>query len=377
MNMKAPSIALTIMMRNEASVIGQSISAALPFVDAIVVVDTGSTDDSIARAREAIGWKRGTVEQRPWRGFAESRNDALDIAFEHADYSLMIDADSLLVSEPGYDAESLRSQLHGPAHNMHILHGVTKYSRPLLVRRDSGARYKGVVHEFLDFAGRTSQNMISGFHVVNNGAGTSARNRNPRKYFDDAVVLRDALEANPAQLTARYTFYLAQSYLNAGLLRLALETYERRCGLGGWIEEVYISNLAIASLKEKLKFPDHEIVNAYLKAFEVLPTRAESLCELARFAREQNRWNLAHMVAKRGLEIAEPVDALFSDTSVYKWKLRYELSISSWYVRRFAEGQQLCEDLLASDVLDKRHRQTTENNLRLYLDRSANRRESH
>jgi hypothetical protein len=166
-----------------------------------VVVDTRSTDDSIARAREAIGWKRGTVEQRPWRGFAESGHDALDIAFEHADYSLMIDADSLLFSEPGYDAESLRSQLHGPTHNMHILHGVTKYSRPLLVRRDSGARYKGVVHEFLDFAGRTSRNMISGFHVVNNGAGTSARNRNPRKYFDDAVVLCDALEANPAQLT--------------------------------------------------------------------------------------------------------------------------------------------------------------------------------
>lgn len=376
--MTKPSVALTIIMKDEESVIKSTIEAARPYVDKIVVVDTGSSDRSIIVAQETIGSSIGTVVNRPWKGFADSRNDALEIAFELADYSLMIDADSLLVAETNANSESLRQQLRKPIHKVHIVHGNTRYSRPLIVHRDSGARYKGVVHEFLEFPkSYGTPDLITGFHVVNNGAGISARNKNPQKYFDDAVTLRDALESDPQTLTSRYTFYLAQSYMHAGLLRLALRTYEQRVMQGDWLEEVYISYLAIAKLKEKLKFPNHEIIHALLMAHESNPRRAESLCELARFARAKSLWNLAHMTALRGLQISEPEDSLFSDMTVYRWRLRFELSISSWYVGRFDEGAKYCSELISSGLLDEAHQKTTVNNLRLYNERTGNRIDTH
>lgn len=365
--MSLPTIALTLIMKNEEEVVGRCIEAALPFVDSVVVVDTGSTDRSVEVARAAIGELPGIVAEIPWKGFAESRNDALGVAGEFADYSLMIDADSMLQAGSGLTRETLAKQLILPAHRLHIMQGNTRYSRPQLTHKNSGAKFRGAVHEFVTFpVGSPEPTLIQGFQILNNGIGTSSRNRNPRKYFDDAIAIRKAMESESGELLPRYTFYLAQSYLNAGMLTLALETYERRSAMGGWAEELYIAALAKARIKAQLKHPESEVVAAFLAAYEALPTRAESLCDLARFARVHNKWNLAYMAATWGSSIPEPLDALFSEVSVYRWGLRYELSISSWYVGNFDQGLSLCEDLLASDLLGDGERKATEGNLDLY-----------
>ena len=40
--MELPTVALTIIMKNEENLIESCIESAMPFVDAVVVVDTGS-----------------------------------------------------------------------------------------------------------------------------------------------------------------------------------------------------------------------------------------------------------------------------------------------------------------------------------------------
>lgn len=81
-------VALVVIARDEAPRIGRLLASAAPFVDAMHVLDTGSTDDTprLAAAQGAI------VSHLPWPGdFAAARNVAL--ARAGADWHLVLDAD--------------------------------------------------------------------------------------------------------------------------------------------------------------------------------------------------------------------------------------------------------------------------------------------
>lgn len=85
----------TILTRNEAHNIGDCLDSLAQLADEIVVLDSGSTDNTcdIARARGA----RVMVDDGPWPGFGAQKNRALDQA--RGDWVLSIDADERVTPE--------------------------------------------------------------------------------------------------------------------------------------------------------------------------------------------------------------------------------------------------------------------------------------
>src|SRR5215472_11677105 len=75
-----------LITRNEAANIGDCLDA-LAFCDERIVVDCGSTDDTVAIARG----KGARVESHEFRGFGAQKNFALSLA--SGDWVLSIDAD--------------------------------------------------------------------------------------------------------------------------------------------------------------------------------------------------------------------------------------------------------------------------------------------
>ena len=98
-------LSLSMIVRDEAAQIEDCLRSVQGFADELVVVDTGSSDDTMARAR-ALGAR---VEQIPWPGdFAPARNQALQ--WVSGDWVLVLDADERLRPEAMAPLRALMAQ---------------------------------------------------------------------------------------------------------------------------------------------------------------------------------------------------------------------------------------------------------------------------
>ncbi|HWA70773.1 MAG TPA: glycosyltransferase [Polyangiaceae bacterium] len=342
------TVCLNMIVKNEAKVIARCLASARPFIDAWVIVDTGSSDGTQGLIREALQGVPGELFERPWRNFGANRTEALELARGRADYTLIIDADEVLEASPGFawpeltlDAYQLRTEL-----------GDLKYYRTQLVRSRLPWRYEGALHEHLACDKPFTEGKLEG--LVDRAHTDGARSADPQKYLKDAAVFEQALKEEPSN--TRYVFYLAQSYRDAGNDEASLLHYRRRATLGGWEEEVWYSLYQVASLLEKLGRPEPEVVMAYLDAHQFRPQRAETMCALARYFRLKQKYALAYVFARQAVDTPPPNDTLFVHTGTYAWRARDELSIAAYYVGQHEQAIALTSALLDSPALPAEER---------------------
>ena len=81
-----PRVTVTIITKNEAAHIGAAIDSA-SWADEIIVVDSGSSDDTVALAAA----KGVRVESRTWTGWVDQKNHAASLATN--DWIFSLDAD--------------------------------------------------------------------------------------------------------------------------------------------------------------------------------------------------------------------------------------------------------------------------------------------
>jgi hypothetical protein len=274
----------------------------------------------------------GELHERPWRDFEYNRSEALLLARGNGDYVLIIDADDVLEIAPDTSLPRLRAD----SYTIEIVDVGMSYARPQLVNNALPWRYEGVLHEYLTCEAASSSERLSGVRIQRNHDG--ARRKDPRTYRRDAEVLEAALqtETNPF-LRTRYRFYLAQSYRDCRDWEKALENYLARSELGFWQEEVFISLYSAAQLMEQLGRPDREIIDTYLRAATALPTRAEALHGASRFCRLKGMHEEGYQIAKRGMAIPMPSDALFVEPWIYETGLLDELSVNAYWTGRYSE----------------------------------------
>ena len=217
-----------MIVKNEASVIARCLASVRPLIDYWIIVDTGSTDGTQDIIRNSLQDIPGELHESPWVDFAHNRSEALTLARKHGDYSLIIDADDVLELPPGFRLPLLKEN----SIVVEIRNQGRRLLRPQLVRNTLPWRYEGVLHEFLSciddngrrmFAENLSQKRLPGVKIVMTEEGARRRTSSMERYRRDALVIENALrtETDPF-LVARYEFYLAQSYLDAGEKQKAL-----------------------------------------------------------------------------------------------------------------------------------------------------------
>ncbi len=156
-----PKISLCLITRDEEQMLPACLASVKGVVDEVVVVDTGSTDRTVELARAA----GAVVASRPWTGFADARNAALELAT--GGWVLVLDADERLLPGAGRALRAHAGKNSAPLgflrlHNARaldspaaeVLSGRARLGDPLwlprLLKRTPDLRYEGVVHESVD-----------------------------------------------------------------------------------------------------------------------------------------------------------------------------------------------------------------------------------
>ncbi len=98
---KPGGLALAAIVKNEEQNVELMIRSCLPIVDFVVVLDTGSSDDTKNVAQRTLtgGGIPHLIADAPFVNFSQARNDALALVPSIMQWVLMLDADEHLVPE--------------------------------------------------------------------------------------------------------------------------------------------------------------------------------------------------------------------------------------------------------------------------------------
>ncbi len=335
-----PSICLTMVVRDRArsaeSVDENSLETALaalaPHISSWVLVDTGSSDaDLITRRMASIGIP-GERHQRPWRNLGHNRTEALNLAQGRGDYIWVIDADDTLRGAPDFtrlDADIYFLRYGGAA-------GAGSW-RPQMFRDGVSVRYVGVTDEPAGWDDAYTVARLDGDYRID---------PHPRQAAEPRDVLLAEFESNPHD--ALSALYLAHCYFEAGDFAAAHAWYARRAAMGGWDVEVYVALWRLAESMAHLGEPWPRVRDAYLRAWEFRPTRAEPPHAIAHLYRVNRSYLPGYHFAKLAAEIPDPeADIVDVGADVYAWRALDEQAVCAHFLGRAAEALALWRRLLA------------------------------
>ena len=88
-----PTIALCMIVRNEAAILPRCLRSVRPLIDAWVICDTGSSDGTQEVIARELADVPGELHETTWVDFGHNRSELLELARGGADYLLLLDAD--------------------------------------------------------------------------------------------------------------------------------------------------------------------------------------------------------------------------------------------------------------------------------------------
>jgi glycosyltransferase involved in cell wall biosynthesis len=351
------TISLCMIVKNESHVIERCLNSVKPLIDYVLIVDTGSTDNTIDVIKKWLidNELPGEVIVEPWVNFCHNRSFALlELSKkEFIDYALMIDADEVLIYEESFNPTDFKSKMSVDVYDITTSMGGMSYVRPQLTSNKKEFKYQGVVHEFLTGDVQSRKNAI-GFH--NKPIQDSNRNRSGNKFEGDAKLLEKAIEeTDDAWFKSRYNFYLAQTFRDLQRREESLKKYLERSQMGFWNEEVFVSYYNAATLMRELNYPEKDIIHTYFKGHESCPSRVECLHGLINYCRLNGLNQIGYIFGKQAILINKPRTALFSEEWMYDYGVLDEFSILAYYSANYKESEDTCQKLLDGNKFPKHY----------------------
>ena len=350
-----PTLCLNMIVKNESHIIETTLKNLMHYFtfDYWVICDTGSTDNTQTIIQNFFNAHqiKGELHHHEWRDFGHNRSIALQCAFNKTDYLLIFDADDSIHGE-----FSLPTPLNADSYMLQFGPGCS-YSRPLLITNRKKWKFRGVLHEYLDAIDPMGpQVTVLGNYYVESGRSGN-RNLQSDKYYKDAIVLAKAYHEEPPDgIKARYAFYCAQSYRDAGekYRDQAIEWYKKVLEYKHhWNQEHYYACFQIGNLYKDKNLMDHAITY-YTKSVEYDSERVEGIVSAMHHFHHLNYYALNNSIYQRFKNYAShPLhNKLFVNMYYYNDRIEFYNLLSACHVNDHASGYQCCKHVMQHKRLD-------------------------
>lgn len=200
------TISACLIVKDEQKMLPDCLASIRDWVDEIIVVDTGSTDDTVSIAKD-YGAK---LYHKAWTGdFSAARNYSLEQAT--GDWILVIDADERFVPE---DVPRVRQLLNDDKHKILSINVFNVYGEKedtttflpsiRLFRRALNLRYEGIVHNRLELPPDVPVARAP-LRIKHLGYDLSPEQMN-RKFLRSKALLEKQLAENPDDVFALFNY---------------------------------------------------------------------------------------------------------------------------------------------------------------------------
>lgn len=306
-------ISLCLIVKNEEEVLQRCLESAKEFADEIIIVDTGSTDNTKEIARQFTD----KIYDFEWiDDFSAARNFAFSKAT--MDYQMWLDADDVVPEKSVQEIIKLKNTLTdniGIVTMKYVLSfdhsGNPSYysTRERLFKRSENYQWIEPVHECIPLIGNLLHTEIEIWHIKPQSVGLSFRN----------IDIYKALEKSGKDFSPRQLYYFARELRDHNETEKAILYYERFLESNlGWIEDV-IATCYQLSIEYKKTGAEDKILPVLLKTFEFDIPRPEICCQLGYYYKDIRDYSRAFrwFDLATNLPQSDSVGFVFSDYSTY------------------------------------------------------------
>lgn len=346
-----PKILLNMIVKNADDTISSCLESAFLIVDYFVIVDTGSTDNTV-QLIETVAQKfnkEGEIYHRDWVNFSHNRNEAMQLARNKSEWILFLDADETI-------SGIIDDNLTENCYLVNIVLGSTTFHRLLLVKNQPGMRWLFPVHEQLFFQKslKLPPKIIPKIKVI-----SKIKEENDTINLHRLSMLESELTKSDQEYDVdpylSVKIYRAQVCFSAGQaarkckqFEKAIKYYKQFLKIGSATDshQVYESHLMIARCKFHLGFNEIAVIEEYLKAHQCKPEFAEPLFFIGKLLRKLKLFSRAESFLLEAINKNKPDFAgAIVYHSVYDWEALYEyyLTLLDW--KKDCTNKKLTNDI--------------------------------
>lgn len=276
------SLSVCLIVKNEQEVLARCLTCAEKFADEIVVVDTGSSDDTVKIAK-------GFTDKVFFFKWCDDFSAARNFAFEKAECDLLmwLDADDTVTDENCKKIVALKESFDG--YDMAFMpyaaafdNGTPTYvyNRERIFRRDGNYKFSGAVHEAVTPSGNILYSDAVIFHK-------KVKENEPMR---NLRILQKQI-ALGVPLDDRQKFYYGRELLFNKMYLEAAAVLENFLNGNGWFVNKAEACMNLYYAYKALN--DERALPSLLKSFLISPPCPQACCILGEYFTGKGEWDTA------------------------------------------------------------------------------------
>lgn len=331
------TISLCMIVRDESLTLSRCLECVKDAVDEIIIVDTGSTDDT---KQIALRYTDKVYDFLWLDDFSAARNFAFSKG--KSDFLMWLDADDI-ITKPNLDKlKKLKKELSSDTAAVYMYYdaafgadGESTYSfyRERLVNRTANPLWQDAVHETILIEGKK---LYSDIRVEHRKLKSPSSGRNLR--------IMESEIAKGKTLSPRMHFYYARELMYNGRTQEAIAAFEEYLRQGkGWVENE-ISASRDLSLCYENAGNDKEALKSALRGLSYASPRAELLCRIGELFLKEQKFEEARYWYERAIDCDFPQKCMgFVEKDYYGYVPALQLCVICHALKEYSKAEEYNE----------------------------------